>query len=186
MNLKRSPVPLEIFTGNLRLRRYRLGDDAALFEAARASVNEVYPFLSWCHPDYTLTEAREWLAQVASAWFEGTYNFAILDRKSGQFLGGAGLNGIDQHPVANLGYWVRSDATRRGVASEATIGLAGFGFTHLGLQRIEIIMATTNTASRRVAEKAGAHLEGNLRQRLLLSSGPTDAFCFSLLPGEVP
>lgn len=184
-NLSTAAPPTRFETKNLLIRRYRLDDDDDLFAAARASVEEVYQFLPWCHPDYTMRDAHEWLAQVIPSWEIGSYCFAVFDRNSGAFLGGVGLNPLDEHPIANLGYWMRTDATRRGVATEATIGLARFGFEHVGLRRIEIVMSVRNTASRRVAEKAGGKLEGTLRNRLWLHGEGHDAYCFSLVPGEV-
>ncbi|HCC45923.1 MAG TPA: N-acetyltransferase, partial [Gammaproteobacteria bacterium] len=61
-----------------------------------------------------------------------------------------------------------------------------FGHRELGLQRVEIIMSTKNTKSRRVAEKTGALFEGKLRNRLRLHNKCHDAFIFSLVPGDIP
>tara|TARA_B100000519_G_scaffold68344_1_gene58099 strand:+ start:380 stop:994 length:615 start_codon:yes stop_codon:yes gene_type:complete len=184
-NLASAAFPTHFETEHLLIRRYRLDDDEMLYNAARASSAEIYPFLPWCHPDYSMRDTHAWLAQVKPAWQVGTLSLAIFEKTGGRFLGGIGLSPIDEHPSANLGYWIRSDATRRGVATEATIGLARFGFAHLGLQRIEIIMSVRNTASRRVAEKAGGRLEGTLRNRLFLHGKAHDAYCFSLVPGEL-
>ena len=184
MNLLRHRgAPLAFETSHLRVRRCRLTDDHDLYEAARASIREIYPFLPWCHPGYSLSESRAWLKTIRPDWeADAGYAFVIRDKQTDALLGGCGLNRIDQHPVMNLGYWTRSDNARRGIATEACIGLADFGFTHLGLQRIEIIMSVDNIASRRVAEKAGAHFEGILANRLLLHGARHDARLYSLTP----
>ena len=163
-----------------RIRRYRAGDAAALFEAARESVSEVYPWLPWCHPEYTEEEAREWAASRGRLFDEDTeYNFAILDSSAG-FLGGCGLNQINRvHRIANLGYWVRTSALGRGVASAAVEQLAQFAFAETDLVRLEIVCAVGNEASQRVAEKAGATREGVLRDRLCLHGRPRDAVMYS-------
>ena len=85
---------------------------------------------------------------------------------------------------ANLGYWVRTSATGRGVATAAVRLAAHFGFESLDLIRIEIVMAVANLASRRVAEKAGATLEGTLRECLYLDGNAHDAYLFSLIPAD--
>lgn len=181
--LSKRAAPLAFETDRLRVRRYRLTDDHDLYEAARASIREVYPFLPWCHPGYSLAESRAWLKSIRPEWENGvSYAFAIRDKLSDQLIGGCGMNRIDQHPVMNLGYWTRSDYAARGVATEATVGLAEFGFTHLGLQRIEIIMSVENVASQRVAEKAGSQFEGVLANRLLLHGKRHDARLYSLTP----
>jgi RimJ/RimL family protein N-acetyltransferase len=75
--------------------------------------------------------------------------------------------------MANLGYWVRTSETGRGIASKATRLVAQFGFAELGLQRIEILAAVGNVASQRVAEKAGAVRECVARKRLLINGEKT-------------
>ena len=92
------------------------------------------------------------------------------------------MNRIDRiNRVANLGYWVRSGATGRGVATAAVRQLYGWGLRHTDLVRFEILIAVENRASRRVAEKAGAHPEGILRNRVLLQGMPHDAAVYSLI-----
>jgi len=131
----------------------------------------------------TLWKKAGLLSCPETAWNEKTrFAFAVLDVSSGLFLGGVGLNQINRnHNFANLGYWVRSSQTGRGVATAATLLAAEFGFEDLGLNRIEILTATGNAASGRVAEKAGAKREGILRNRLLLHNSPHDAVIYSLI-----
>ncbi len=179
-------VPTAMETERLLVRRYRLDDDETLFSAARESVGEVYPFLPWCHPDYDIGETRQWLATIEPEWEAGkSFSFAIIRKSDGRYLGGVGLNRVDEHPTMNLGYWIRSSAIGDGIATEATIGTAGFGFTHLKVIRVEIIMSVENGASQRVAEKAGATHEGVLRNRLLLHGRGHDAHSYSLLRSEL-
>jgi RimJ/RimL family protein N-acetyltransferase len=168
----------------IRLRPYAPGDAPALFEAARESVGEVFPWLPWCHPEYSLAEAEEWARSRAALRAEGVeYDFVILD-ESARFLGACGINQINRlHRFANLGYWVRTSATGRGVATEAVRQVAGFAFAETDLVRIEIVCAVGNTRSQRVAERAGAVREGVLRNRLVLRGQPVDAVMYSLLRG---
>jgi len=84
--------------------------------------------------------------------------------------------------MMNLGYWVKTPASGRGIATEATVALAQFGFDYLRLLRIEIVMSVRNTASRRVAEKAGGQFEGILANRLYLHGEAHDARLYSLTP----
>ena len=173
----------ELSNDAVKIRRYCADDIPSLFEAARESTKEMLAWLSWCHPNYTVEESRSFVLSSETAWNEKTrFAFAVFDVSSGLFLGGVGLNQINRnHNFANLGYWVRSSQTGRGVATAATLLAAEFGFEDLGLNRIEILTATGNAASRRVAEKAGAKREGILRNRLLLHNSPHDAVIYSLI-----
>ena len=164
-----------------RIRAYRPDDAGDLHAAARESVVEVFPWLSWCHPEYSIQEAVEWTQSREELTRQGVeYNFAITGERE-RFLGGCGINQINRiHRFGNLGYWVRSSEAGRGVAVEAVRLLAQFAFFNTDLVRLEILCAVGNDRSRRVAEKAGAVLEGVLRDRLTLHGIPRDAALYSL------
>ena len=140
--------------------------------------------MAWCHAQYSTEEAVEWIrsrAPLAAAGRE--YTFAIIDG-NGRILGGCGVNQMNRiHRFGNLGYWVRTSATRRGVATEAVRQLADFAFRNTDLVRLEIVCALGNDRSQRVAERAGAVREGILRHRLLVHGQPVDAVMYSLLRG---
>jgi ribosomal-protein-serine acetyltransferase len=166
------------------IRPYTPEDARALWEAARESVGEVYPWLPWCHPKYSMAEAQEWIRSRTALAVDGReYSFAIVG-SGGRFLGGCGLNQINPiHRFGNLGYWVRTSATRQGVATEAVRQAAEFAFGNTGLVRLEIVCAVGNAASQRVAERAGAVREGVLRRRLLFHAQSVDAVMYSLVRG---
>jgi ribosomal-protein-serine acetyltransferase len=173
--------------GLIRLRRFALDDVEALHEAAMESIADVHPWLPWCHPEYTREESVAWCQSRAAAWKrDEEYSFVIEDVQTRRFLGSCGLNQIDRLRLrANLGYWVRSSETGRGIATAATRLLARFGFEELGLQRIEIIAAVENFGSQRVAAKAGATRECIARNRLRMHDRQADAVCFSLIPSDL-
>jgi ribosomal-protein-serine acetyltransferase len=173
--------------GEIFVRPVRLDDAEALFEAAHESIPEVSPWLPWCHKNYAIEETREFLAsRTTRTSSEEAYSFGIFNKSSERFLGGVGLNFFNRvHQMANLGYWVRTSETGKGVASRATRLVARFGFAELGLQRIEIIAAVGNVASQRVAENAGAVRECVARKRLLINGEQLDAVVFSLLAEDL-
>ena len=57
-------------------------------------------------------------------------------------------------------------------------------FEQLNLIRAEIVVAVGNTASLRVAEKAGARREGILRNRMVVREMVYDAVIYSLIPQD--
>jgi ribosomal-protein-serine acetyltransferase len=176
-----------ITDGTITLRPVCADDADSLFAAASSSIAEIYPWMEWCHPEYTRGESLTWLVWQEEQWRNGLeYAFAIVDNASGRYLGGVGLNAINRlHRFANLGYWVRTDATRAGVATAATRLTARYGFAEVGLERIEILASIENIASQRVAERAGATREGVLRRRLYIHGRSHDAAIYSLVRGEV-
>ncbi len=176
----------ELDDGVVVLRPPTEGDIDEIFTAVRESINEVVPWMAWCHPDYQRVETAEWVRSTEQAWANDTeYAFAIFDRASGAVLGTCGLNAVDRlNRWANLGYWVRTTATGRGVATRAATLIAAFGFRELGLDRGEILAATGNEPSRRVAGNVGAVREGVLRRRLRVGEASHDAVVFSLIRDE--
>ncbi|MFV0446279.1 MAG: GNAT family N-acetyltransferase [Planctomycetaceae bacterium] len=113
------------------------------------------------------------------------WSFVIVD-PADRLLGGCGLHRISQRGgVAELGYWVRTSATRKGVATRATRLLCDWGFQSQGLHRIEIVVDLDNQPSRRVAEKAGGIHEGTLRERLRQDNVWRDAALYSILSSDV-
>jgi ribosomal-protein-serine acetyltransferase len=172
--------------GGITARAPRSSDARAHFEAAVESWPEAGRWLAWCHEGYTLEESRSWIEQALKGRETGDlYEFFLFD-PDGQFLGGCGLSRIDRRFLkANLGYWVRSSETGKGVATTASKLVAAFGFTELGLERVEIIAAVENAASQRVAAKVGATREGILRNGIRLHDHNMDAVGFSLIPGDL-
>ncbi len=164
------------------IRPYAEDDAPFLFEAATESVDTVHRWLPWCHPGYSLDEARAWVADQTAAFAKGKeYEFVIVS-PTGRFAGGCGIDLLDRiNRRANLGYWVRSSEAGRGAATDAARLAAAWAFENLALIRIEILAAVGNVRSQRVAENAGAVREGVLRSRLLLHGVPHDAVLFSIL-----
>jgi ribosomal-protein-serine acetyltransferase len=169
------------------LRPYRLSDADSLYRAARESLKELMVWMPWAHQEYSKKESRDWLKERPGKWKKGiSYDFAIFNAADGSYMGGCGINDIDHaYRKANLGYWVRTSYTGQGVATAVTLLLAKWGFKELKLNRIEIVVATNNKRSLRVAEKAGAKREGILRNRLIVNNSACDAVMHSLIPGEV-
>lgn len=128
----------------------------------------------------------KWVVEGEAAWAAGdAYDYAIVEPEMGMFCGGCGITQIHPtHRFANTYYWVRASRQGHGIGSLAVRLLAQFGTTQLALQRLEIVVAVSNTASIRVAEKAGAHYEGRLRNRIRLYDQYHDAAMFSFVPHD--
>jgi RimJ/RimL family protein N-acetyltransferase len=130
-----------------------------------------------------MAEAAEWTTTQARRGSEGGREFAFaIVEQDGRFLGGCGVSQINAvHRFGNLGYWVRTSATGRGVASEAVRQAAEYAFRHTDLIRLEIVCALENLRSQRVAERVGAFREGVLLRRLQLHGKSVDAVMYSLI-----
>jgi ribosomal-protein-serine acetyltransferase len=163
-----------------------------MLDAIRESMAEVSKWMTWCHEGYGPAEAAAWISRSIAASLAtppSEHNFLVSDA-GGRIVGTCGLNQIRQADrVANLGYWIRTSATKAGVATEAVGRIAEYAFRETSLARLEIVVALENAASRRVAEKSGAIFEGVARDRIFIHGEQIDAAMYVLLRpriGEQP
>jgi ribosomal-protein-serine acetyltransferase len=173
--------------GSLLLRPFRPDDALPLYQAVRESLPELLPWMPWAYSDYSIKDSIKWLELCARTWAKGKeYNFVIIDSSDGSLIGGCGLNQVKRRAhFANLGYWVRSNYTGKGVATAAALLVARFGFDELGLTRIEVGAATGNIASQRVAENVGATRQGIQKRKIAFRDKVYDRVVFLLTPKDL-
>ena len=158
------PQPIdhvELTAGPLLLRPWREDDVDDYVAAVQDPTTRV-----WAGP---YPESREELAAILARrrdWSAGDHaSWAVVDAGTGELLGSVSLHLIDRDQAdAEMGYWTAPGARGRGVAGASVEAACRWGFTELGLHRVQLYHAVENTASGRVAEKAGFTLEGRLRQ----------------------
>ncbi|MDQ6620431.1 MAG: GNAT family N-acetyltransferase [Pseudomonadota bacterium] len=178
----------DVLSDNRIVARPLSADDVHdLHAAVRESMDTVGPWMAWCHPGYSLSDAHDWVNKSAQHWAsDGDREFGIFDAASARLLGCAGINQMNAlYNFANCGYWVRKSSTNRGVATAVVRLLARFAFDRLGLTRVEIVARVDNIASRRVAEKAGCTFECVARNRLVQHGQPHHAAMYSLIPADL-
>lgn len=173
-------------SNGILIRPHAGGDIASMYAAVVESMATVGRWMSWCHEGYSLDDAQLWYERCAKAWdTEGDREFGIFDTATDEVLGCVGINQINRvNRFANMGYWVRSSRSGRGIATTAARLASGFAFESLGLARIEIVALPDNMASRRVAEKVGARFECIARNRLQFGEVTHDAAMYSLVPAD--
>lgn len=137
---------------------------AGLVEAADDDRIARYLFDRFPHP-YTPTDADTWIAMCAAE--DPPVNFTIL-------VGGVVAGGVGCEPrsdilggTAEMGWWLSPDWWGRGIAAIAARRVIEYCFKDLDLHRVEAGVFLDNTASAKVAEKAGFELEGISRDGYL-------------------
>lgn len=89
-----------------------------------------------------------------------------------------------EHRVAEIG-WVMDPAYGgQGLATEAVQAVLDLGFEHYGLHRVAAQMDARNTASARLAERAGMQPEAHLRQDWWSKDEWTDTLIYGALASD--
>lgn len=151
-----------------------------------ASRDELGKYMSWPRDMKELEHARRFIRIGREAWLsERTVRLGIFERQTGTLLGNVELDNVNlRRGQAELGYWVRSDCTRRGIASEAARPMLAYAFETLGLHKVRADVAVGNFASARVLEKLGFSREGTLREDRPIGSEWVDHWRYGMLERE--
>jgi RimJ/RimL family protein N-acetyltransferase len=96
-------------------------------------------------------------------WAERGYGrWLVRDAGSGEFVGDCGLRFVEEVEEPEVLYAFARPWWGRGIATEAARASLRFGFEVAGLERIVAFAVPENVASRRVLERCGMRLEGEL------------------------
>jgi RimJ/RimL family protein N-acetyltransferase len=163
------PVEL-VASGLLRLRPWRASDATAALPALRDPAIARWNPADRADPD--LGVAQAWVTNRSDWTGPEHASFAIVDAVDDTLLGSVSLFKIDRvHDNAEIGYWIVPASRGRGIAATALITVTRWAFNTVGLHRVQLFHAVDNTASCRVATKAGFGLEGTLRESFRYGDG---------------
>jgi ribosomal-protein-alanine N-acetyltransferase len=116
----------------------------------------------------TMAEAQAALERAQQRFVaKDAIRWAIDLAESGEMIGSAGLLRFDfEHRHAEVGYEIARPHWGQGLAPEAVAAVIRYGFSVLGLRRIEAGVLPGNEASVRVLQKLGFLEEGTRRDYL--------------------
>lgn len=161
-------VPMPITTTRLIIRPPQAGDGQALFDAKSASWDDLIKWMPWAQNPEEHSAAKDEImcrTQYAKYLLREDLMMFAFDRKNDKLVASSGLHRMDWRArIFEIGYWVRSDETGKGYATEVTNALLHYAFNQLAANRVYICHDTENAASRRVIEKLGFVKEGETRK----------------------
>jgi RimJ/RimL family protein N-acetyltransferase len=137
---------------------------------------------------------RDWDA-AAEAGFRDWYgsrneqsdrlDLAVVDKASARCVGEVALNQFDlSNRSCNFRVLFGPGGRDRGLGTESTRLIVGYGFERLGLHRISLEVYAFNPRARRVYDKVGFVAEGVLRDALRWDDQWVDATVMSILAPE--
>jgi RimJ/RimL family protein N-acetyltransferase len=172
------------------LRPFRASDLPAMNEAlldpeARILTGSVHDEAQ-AHAPVTADEEK-----MAVDWFRtrndqaDRLDLAVVDKATGRCVGEAVLNQWDPgNESCNFRIFIGPKGRDRGLGTEATRLIVGYGFEHLRLHRISLEVYAFNPRARRAYEKVGFRPEGVLRESLRYNGEWIDATIMSILATE--
>jgi RimJ/RimL family protein N-acetyltransferase len=166
--------------GPTALRPWRNSDIPALVEVCQ---DPEIPRWTRVPSPYGTADARLYLQQRHDGLHAGTMApYAVIDSADGRLLGSISLmRFVWEHGRAEVGYLLAREARGTGHAVRALRLLCRWGLESLGLERIELLAATGNVPSQRVAERAGFTREALLRSYFAHDCERHDMIAYGLL-----
>tara|TARA_B100000676_G_C18024179_1_gene814547 strand:- start:1119 stop:1646 length:528 start_codon:yes stop_codon:yes gene_type:complete len=114
----------------------------------------------WLHIPESLDRSDAWqqMAWFVGQWeLRGTGHWALEEKKSGQFVGRAGLHRPERHdwPGVEVGWLLHPDYWGRGYATEAGVEAVRYGFEELQVDKLFSCILPENHRSQAVAKRLG-------------------------------
>ncbi|MFD7158544.1 GNAT family N-acetyltransferase [Kribbella sp. NPDC059898] len=135
------------------------------------------------HGEITEERAREWMRTRKDQ--TDRLDLTIVDKASGVAVGEAVLNQWDpDNESCSFRILIGPAGQNRGLGSEATRLIVGYGIEELGLHRISLGVYAFNPRAQRAYEKAGFKREGVLRDALRWDGEWVDEIVMSVLATE--
>ena len=175
------------FSSRFMLRPFKRRDADEMTEAVQASQMELNEWLPWAHLGYSKSDAVNYIRDSIKSWREErAYDLAIrLTEDPDRHLGNISVWFVSRSfKTGEVGYWVRTDETSRGVATEVAARTLQIAFEELKMHRVILRIAVGNRASERVAEKLGFFREGILREEIKVRGQWLDHSVWGLLEHE--
>lgn len=155
-----------ILTPRLVIRCWQPDDALKLKEAIDSSLEHLRAWLPWAHNEPEPLERkyeriRRWRGEFDLGM---EFVYGVFDRAESRVLGGTGLHNRVGPDAREIGYWVRADSIRQGLATEFSAALTRIAIEVDKVSRVEIHMVVGNERSAMVPKKLGYIYEATVRR----------------------
>ncbi|SEN96799.1 Protein N-acetyltransferase, RimJ/RimL family [Mesobacillus persicus] len=157
--------PEEFSTDRLVIRMPRPGDGKVVYEAIKASIEELKPWMPFAQSEQSEQDVESNIRQAHINFLKREdLRLLVFLKETGDLVASSGLHRIDWSvPKLEIGYWIDSRFSGKGYMTEAVQGISDFAFRELQARRLEIRCDVKNQKSRAIPERLGFTLEGILR-----------------------
>jgi len=170
----------------IALRIFREDDAEEFFALTMENKDYLKEWLGWLDYTKTVEDTRNNIKERLQGILEtGGYPKSVAIIYEGKIAGTIGYNEINRtSKIGIIGYWLASEFQGLGIMTKACKAFINYGFTELGLNRIQIAAATENEKSRAIPERLGFTQEGTIRQAEWLYDHYVDHVIYGLLKEE--
>lgn len=142
----------------LSLRQVRLDEANRFFDIINNDREYLAKWLPFPAFTNTAQDSADFIASTAQKRIDGSeYGFGII--LNDELVGHTSLMHINDDQDPEIGYWIASGASGKGIVTQTTNALTNYGFNELGLKKIIIKADPKNTGSNRIAEKLGYRMD---------------------------
>jgi len=132
------------------------------FEDLREMLQDADVMTAWEHI-FSELQVQEWLNRQFERYEkDGVGVFAMIEKDTGVMVGQGGLvwSEINGARVLEITYMLKKEYWHKGFAIEGARGLTDYAFKEMDIDKVYIPIRPENSASRKVAEKLGAKVNG--------------------------
>jgi RimJ/RimL family protein N-acetyltransferase len=176
---------LQVATPRLQVRPLDGGDAKAVAEIfADRQTQRWLPFAR----EFGQIQGRAWCTEMAQERRDSGHgdHYGLVRREDDLLIGCLWTRRTDWAArVTEVSFAIAPQARGFGVAAEAVVALVIALILEHGFQRVELRVAPGNTASRRVADKAGFTYEGLLRNAGFVHGGRVDLEMWSFVAADL-
>lgn len=152
-------APERIEIDDFHLRRYTRDDAQTLHEAIKATYTELHPWMPWCVEPVKIEDQRDFIERGFLAWATGrAFDYGIF-AGDGVLIGATSLMDRIGPGGLEIGYWLRTDVTGKGIITRAAGRLTEIGLALPRITRMEIHCDAANVRSAAVPKRLGYRLD---------------------------
>lgn len=137
-------------------------------------------WLAWPAHTHNMDDFMGYVNSVTESYNNGT-GMACCILYKGQPVGAVGFNTIDSvSRKVEIGYWLSQHQQGNGIMTRVCQAMIRIAFDDLGMDKIDIPVATNNKPSRGVCERLGMVIEGTIANAEDLNGRMVDHVCYAL------
>ena len=174
----------QIETSRLIIRPVRPGDEHAINDAIRSSLEDLQRWMPWSK-DSSFATTKAFITNAAKAWSEHDareYPMVVIHKEDQKIICATGYNEETQPDkgLYEVGYWLHKEYQGQGLVREYVNALTRFALLALQAKQVQICTQTENVKSVHVAGHCGFQLKEIIPGHRIdcLSGKPADSSLF--------